>query len=422
MNWTRRSFCKAALALPAGAWLANYRALAAPRAKMVKITAIKTLQLDNVGDGCLIRIETDAGLVGYGEAGASSHMARARVELMSRVLVGEDPLAIEHLFYLMTAPQNAFVPQIPLVSGIDIALWDLAGKIIGLPVYRLLGGPMRAAAPIYSHGRVNNILDPAECKEWAQKVKAEPEGFKTFKFQPGVGERGGRGGNPNAGAGPASGPWPPTLDGSDFHKAARGFANIRDAAGDDIDLAMHGTGQFDLRSAIGLAQAIEPIHPMWFEDPLNFVYSDAWVQLKRATRTPILTGEKVEMVSGFKPYLDNGAVDFVHPDPAYSGGITGCRKIADYAAVTRTPVGLHSGPCSLIRFYASVHLAGAVQNFFKIENALGEGRGFKEKMAAGAEPVIRKSVMQFPEGPGLGLEINEDWLRQHMAKGETWWG
>jgi L-alanine-DL-glutamate epimerase-like enolase superfamily enzyme len=161
---------------------------------------------------------------------------------------------------------------------------------------------------------------------------------------------------------------------------------------------------------------------MWFEDPLNFVYSDAWVQLKRATRTPILTGEKVEMVSGFKPYLDNGTVDFVHPDPAYSGGITGCRKIADYAAVTRTPVGLHSGPCSLIRFYASVHLAGAIQNFFRIENALGEGRGFKEKMAAGKEPVIRKSVMQFPEGPGLGLEINEDWLRQHMAKGETWWG
>ena len=94
----------------------------------------------------------------------------------------------------------------------------------------------------------------------------------------------------------------------------------------------------------------------------------------------------------------------------HRGGITGCKKIADYAALTRTPVGLHSGPSSLIRFYASAHLSGAIQNFFKIENVLGEFRGLKEKMAA-KEPVIRKSVMQFPEGPGLGLEINEDWLR-----------
>jgi len=120
--------------------------------------------------------------------------------------------------------------------------------------------------------------------------------------------------------------------------------------------------------------------------------------------------------------LDNQILDMIHPDVAYSGGITGCRKIADYAALTRTPVGLHSGPCSLVRFYASVHLSAAIQNFFKIENVVGEFRGFKEKMAAGKPPVVRKSVMQYPDGPGLGLEINEDWLRQHMAKGETWWG
>ena len=85
---------------------------------------------------------------------------------------------------------------------------------------------------------------------------------------------------------------------------------------------------------------------------------------------------------------------------------------------------LHSGPASLVRFYASVHLSGAIQNFFKIENIMGklDPEGYKEKMAAGKEPAVRKSVMPYPEGPGLGLEINEDWLRQHMAPGETWWG
>ena len=175
---------------------------------------------------------------------------------------------------------------------------------------------------------------------------------------------------------------------------------------------MHCTGQFDTRSAIGLCKAIEPADPLWIEDPLTVNYSEAWLELKRSTRVPLLAGEKVELVRGFRPYLDNQVLDMIHPDVAYSGGITGCKKIADYAALTRTPVGLHSGPCSLIRFYASVHLSGAIQNFFKIENALGEFRGFKEKMASGKQPVVRKSVMQYPDDPGLGLEINEDWLRQ----------
>jgi galactonate dehydratase len=128
------------------------------------------------------------------------------------------------------------------------------------------------------------------------------------------------------------------------------------------------------------------------------------------------------MVSGFRPFLDNGVVDIIHPDPSFAGGITGVRQIADYAQLTRTPVGLHSGPCSLVHFYASVHLSAAIENFFKIENALGAFRGFVETMAAGDPPQIRNGVMQFPTGPGLGLELSEDYLKKHMAKGETWWG
>lgn len=409
---TRRCWLRAALALPVGsAWLAHFRAMAAPAEKLVKITAIKALQLDNVGDGCLIRIETDAGLTGLGEAGVSAKMARARIELMGRQLLGADPMAIERLFYLMTAPQNPFVPQIPLVSGIDIALWDLAGKILGQPVYRLLGGPMRKAVPVYSHGRVRNMLDIAECRDWAQKAKAGPEGFKTYKFNVGVGER------------QAGEPWPPTLDRSDLVKVAKSYANLREAGGADMDIAMHCTGQFDLPSAVGLCKAIEPMDPAWIEDPLNFTYSEGWRVLRRSTRVPILTGEKTEMTSGFRPYLDDGVVDIIHPDPAYAGGITGCRKIADYAALSRTPVALHIGPASLIRFHAGAHIAAAVQNFFKMENLVGEFRGFKEKMAAaGTEPRIRDGLMALPEGPGLGLTIDEDWLKQHAAnKGEPMW-
>ena len=433
MNLSRRSLLQTALGMPAVAWLQHYRALAAPNAGLVKITKIKTMGLDNVRDGCLVRIETDAGIVGYGEAGLPSAAARARIEMMAPQLIGQDPLAIERHFYMMASTQYSFIANIPTVSGVDIALWDLAGKITGYPIYRLLGGPIRKNIPVYSHGGPDDMLDKAQCKAWAEQVKSAPEGFRAFKFGFGgprggrrssgvAGAGGGAGQGQGGGGGRASGPFNPTLDGADLRKVARGYANLREALGDDIDIGLHGTGQFDTPSAIGLCKAIEPINPWLIEDPLTVRYSDAWLQLRRSTRVPLFAGEKVELVDGFRPYLDNGVLDMIHPDIAYSGGITGCRKIADYAALTRIPVGMHSGPCSLIRFYASMHLGAATQNFFQVENALGAFRGNKEKMAQGAEPAVRNSVFPVPEGPGLGLELNEDWLRAHIEKGDTWWG
>ncbi len=407
MNYSRRHLLKAALALPAGAWMTRYQALAAPYTKMVKITAIKAMQTDLINDGCLIRIETDAGLVGYGESGVTASMARARIANMQRDLVGQDPLAIELLFYRMTAVQHAFIAHIPTISGIDIALWDLAGKITEQPVYKLLGGPFRQAIPIYSHGGVRNMLDPAECRAWAQKVRQAPEGFTLFKFG-------------FSGTGVQGMPYAPTLDTPELNKMAKAYANVREAVGDDIGIAIHCHNEFDTPSAIGIAKATEPMHPAFYEDPLNVPYSEAWMSLKRSTQVPILHGEKLESVRQFKPFLDNQALDIAHPDIAYAGGITGCKKIGDYAALTRTPVALHNGQGALPRIYASAHFAASIQHFYKLENGLGGG--VKEKMAADNPPVVRNSQLRLPEGPGLGLRMNEDYLRAHMAKGETYWG
>jgi len=115
-------------------------------------------------------------------------------------------------------------------------------------------------------------------------------------------------------------------------------------------------------------------------------------------------------------------VDMIHSDMAYAGGITACRDIAKYASLTRVPVGFHSGPSSLIQFYAAMHVASATSNLFKVENVLGAFRGYKENMAQGTKPALHNGKFLVPEGPGLGLEINEDWLRSHMEKSETWWG
>src|SRR5262249_47997717 len=200
--------------------------------------------------------------------------ARGPISMMLPQQVGQGPLAIERHFYMMSATQYSFIAHIPTVSGIDIALWDLAGKITCLPIYRLLGGLIRKAVPVYSHGGPRNLLDKAECRAWADQIKAAPEGFTAFKFgfgNPGGGRAGGgaSAGAGGRGGGRPTGPYNPTLDGAVFRKTAHEYTNLREALGDEIDIAMHCTGQFDTRSSIGLCKAIEPCDPLWIEDPLT---------------------------------------------------------------------------------------------------------------------------------------------------------
>ncbi|MGE5568038.1 MAG: mandelate racemase/muconate lactonizing enzyme family protein [Rhodospirillales bacterium] len=406
--WTRRDLLRLAAALPAGPWLARYEALAAPFKGELKITAIKALQLDIQGDGCLVKVETDAGITGYGETGVNAPMARVQIALMSSGLIGSDPLAIERHFHNMISRKHPYLPSIPTISGIDIALWDIAGKVTGLPVYRLLGGPFRQSVPMYSHGdSLKNMLDPASCREWAQMVLQAPEGFNTFKIEPTQALRGERIG--------------PVLSASQLKKIAQGFANLREALGDTIDIGVHCHNQYNTPTAMAVAKVTEPINPVFLEDALNEVqYSEGWLALKQSTRTPILMGEKLELVRQFRPFLDNHAADIIHPDISFAGGFTGCRKIADYAALSSTPVALHNVG-TLVRTYASVHLAASIENFYRSESRLGRPERIIEKMAAGNPPVVKNSLFQLPTGPGLGLEIDPGFIRDHIGRGETNW-
>jgi len=393
-----------ALALP-GSWLANYEALAAPARGAVKITAVKALQLDFQGDGCLVRIETDAGFTGYGETGVDAAMARARIPQLR--LVGQDPLSIERIFQSMTGAIHPFLPSFPLISGIDIALWDVAGKILDVPVYKLMGGPLRNEVAMYSHGDfLKDMSSPASCKEWAQMIKEQPEGFSAYKIEPSQALPGERVG--------------PIVTTAQLKKIARGFANVREAVGDSIDIAVHCHNQWDEPSAVAVSRATEEIKPLFIEDLLNNVeFCESWLAIKRATRTPMLTGEKLEMVKQFKPFIDNQAVDIIHPDISYAGGISGCRKIADYAHLFRTPMALHNIG-SLVRTYASVHLAASIPNLYRSECRLGRPGREYEKMDAKKLPVIKNSMFQLPDGPGLGLEISPAYMQAHTPKGQDW--
>jgi len=407
-NFTRRQWFRHALAVPAGAWMSRYNAMAQPNRAKVKITAVKALQIQSIAGNCLIRVETDAGLIGYGEAGSTGPMARARIETMKRLLIGEDPLAIERHFHSMTTLMHTYTAHIPTVSGIDIALWDLAGKILNQPINVLLGGPFRDSIRLYSHGQGVNLLDPASCRDWAQRVKAAPERFTAFKI------------NIDPLLGVPSGRFTTTLDSGQLRKVARGFANAREAVGDDIDVAVHCHNELDTTSAIQAAKAVEPMNPLFYEDPLPVAFSESWMALRRSTRIPILAGEKLEMLKGFKPFIDHQAADILHPDLAFAGGFTGTRKIADYAYVLRTPVALHNVG-SLVLCYASAHFGSAIHNFYRSESALGRPTRHVEQMSAQRPPEVANSHLKVPEGPGLGFVPNDEYLKSQMMPGESWW-
>jgi L-alanine-DL-glutamate epimerase-like enolase superfamily enzyme len=408
-SWTRRELVRFALALPAGALLSNLKLLAAPLAGKVKITGIQAMGLTNIAGNCLIRIDTDSGLTGYGEAGATGPIARARIETMKALLIGKDPLAIEVHFQRMSSLMYNYVAHIPTVSGIDIALWDLAGKILNLPVSTLLGGGFRETIPMYSHGIGLNMLDKDSCREWAARIRQLPEGFTVYKC------------DIHTVLGVPSGVFANSLTTTQLSNVKRAYANVREAVGEEIDIAVHCHGELDAPSAIGVAKAVEAMNPLWIEDALNPVFSEGWVSLRRSTNTRLLTGEKLELVRGFRPFLDNGAVDIVHPDLAFAGGFTGTKKIADYAALSRTPVALHNVG-SLVMTHANAHFAASIQNLFKVESALAHPGRYVEAMAASNPPQVSKGEMAIPKGPGLGLDLSTDFLKKHLAEGESFWG
>jgi L-alanine-DL-glutamate epimerase-like enolase superfamily enzyme len=421
MNWTRRELLKAALVLPAGSYLARYEAVAAPLKGKVKITNIKTMQLRHNGGDCLIKIETDAGLVGYGEAGGTGAIVRSRLQNMQRMLIGQDPLEIERHFHNMSTLTHTYIAHIPTVSGVDIALWDLAGKILGQPVYKLLGGPFRDTIPLYTDDQPTDFFDRAIVRDFAQKNKSHPYRWTIVKvmfhhaavLDP---ERRGR----NA----LSAARYTMLTSSEIKRIGKAFMNLREAFGDDMGLVVHCLNEYDLPSAVGIAKATAPIDPVWIEDPMTPYYSDSWKALRQQSPIKILTGEKLEMPKQFLPFLQNEVLDIVQPDLAYAGGFTGCKKIADLASLYQVPMNLHNYGTAVLHM-ASLHFAASIFDFYVCESFVGKPKmedQMVEPLCASKFPQVKDAHSELPEGLGLGIELNEDAIKADLAPGETWWG
>lgn len=406
----RRSFLRTVLALPAGASLAHYEALASPAQDQIKITGIKAMQVRD--PGTLIRIETDAGICGIGPCGASGPVARDVIHVLHQGrlphlgLIGKDPLAIRVHFHNMFYgfPQRG--RQMRVLSGIDIALWDLAGKILNKPVSKLLGGNFREEIPLYSHCSGSaEFLNKENWKRIVDSWTQDPRGFRAFKID----IHSAFGGNMQQVV--------PSLGPREIRVIQQAYANAREAFGPDWEIIVHCHCELDAPTAVKVAEAIEPIKPLYFEDPLTETFSESWLALRRSTRVPLSTGENIELLEGALPYLQNEVADMLQPDLINSGGITGVKILADVAAHYRVPICLHNVSGHVLNM-ASQQFSAAHFNCPWMECVRNADQ---TKVAASNAPVIRNGRMKISTLPGLGLDLNNDYLKANLLPGEAWW-
>ena len=318
-------------------------------------------------------------------------------------LAGKDPLAIRVHFHNMFYAYLQRGRQVRVLSGVDIALWDLAGKILNQPVSKLLGGNFREDILLYSHCPGGDFFSKEAWQDRAQKLREDPRGFKRYP--------------PRAGCTHAAVHteyWSP----QEVRKIHTAYTLAREAFGPDIDIIVHCHCELDTPSAIKVAEAVEHIKPLFYEDPLAPSFSESWLALRRTTRIPLMTGENIELPEGAMPFLQNQAVDYLQPDLLNSGGITGTKMIADLAALYRIPVCLHN-VSGLALNMASQQWSAAVFNCLMMECTRNADQA---EEAISNTPVIENGRMKISKLPGLGLDLDQDYLKATKAEGEPWWG
>lgn len=364
----------------------------------MKITKIETHA--HWVDWCnwlFVRIETDEGLVGWGEA--SLHGALESVETAIREfsahLIGEDPAGPErhwHRLYNAWRWRGGAVFMSAL-AGIDLALWDLEGKRLGVPVHRLLGGAHRTRLRVYA----SHWLRGADTPEAAQAGAREAvrRGFTAFKFSP-LTREGLKA--DEAGA---------------IARASEKMAAAREGAGPNVDIFIECSELLSPRTAVMLDRALQPYRPGWFEEPIPFENAAAMVRLQREIATPIATGERLLSRYEFRELLEGGGCKIVQPDLMHAGGITEVRRIASFADTYYVPVAPHN-PGGPICTMASMHLAAAIPNFYVLEQ-MEPQREFRDRAS---KPAIAFENGHFvlPDAPGWGIEPDLELLKDRRFR------
>ena len=385
--------------------LAPFAALAAPQRGRVKITDIRVMMLQGPRTYTLVKVMSDSGVYGIGEGYGSPVVGvKEGVIELRPYFVGQDPLEIDALVSGVASSLTR------AASGIEIALWDLAGKLLGAPVATLLGGKFRDAVRVYHAEGPRNMLDRTSCGEWADRMKAHPAGWTAFQLSPVRS-------NPRIdrardGASRA-------LTSKELRDIRTGFENCRNAIGEDYDLICQCQGEFDLHAAVQLSEAVEPVKPLWIEDPMPPDFNDSWVELSSASKVPIATGESLAGRRGFRDFLTRRGCRVAQLDVRNAGGLLESKKVADLAELYYLPVAARNTG-SLIGAMATVHWAAAVRDFLAAETVVGLG-AWMDDVIVREGPIVKDGRIAVPSKPGLGIELNRDVVMANLAQGEKYW-
>jgi len=362
----------------------------APKDKL-KITKLETFLVKP--RWLFLKIHTDAGIVGLGEPileGRALTCAQA-VKEVEPYLIGKDPRRVVH--HWQAIYRHAFYRGGPILtsvlSGIDMALWDIKGKALGIPVYELLGGPTRHRIRVYAH---------ASTPERMRQFLAQ--GFTAFKTGP-------------AKQRPARYVETPGA----IRYAVEKFAELRQIAGDQVDIGIDFHGAVSPATAKLLIKGLEPYQPMFVEEPCQAQNHDIMAEIARGTHLPIATGERVFTKWGFREVLEKRAATILQPDLCHAGGITEVRLIAGMAEAYYAAIAPHNplGPISLA---AGLQIAASIPNFL-CQEQVSLGVGYIKQPFQ-----VREGYIDTPTGPGLGVELDEaalaDKLNHDWRNAETY--
>ncbi|HET7035141.1 MAG TPA: mandelate racemase/muconate lactonizing enzyme family protein [Thermomicrobiaceae bacterium] len=391
----------------------------------MKITDLKCAL---IGANPVVRIATDQGLSGYGEVESYKPYLKPHVLFYRDALLGEDPTDVERVMRKIRR-HGAFKPWGSAVSAIEMALWDLAGKAAGLPVYKLLGGKVRDRVRVYN-GAVRFQMfshTPEGFAENMAKMKAAPEGFSIIKESIGF-------------HGDMSSRVPGFFYGESrpaaFHGSRdtgllteRGFQHVLDCVaamkevlGDEVGLALDGGPGWTVPDAIRLAQALEPLHILWLEDLITgdyvpFTSAAAYREVTRATTTPIHTGEQIYLRQNFTDLIEGQAVRVIGPDPCDIGGIAELKWVAEYADIHGILVAPHGIGNGLLGLAALVQVCATLpDNYIAFEYPVGQPAWWYDIVEGLPNPIVAHGFIEVWDRPGMGVDLRIEEAQRYLRE------
>ncbi|KAA9161091.1 mandelate racemase/muconate lactonizing enzyme family protein [Amycolatopsis acidicola] len=362
----------------------------------MKISRVETFVLGTPWrDLTFVRVHTDEGLTGVGETRMLGHTEALRgylAEAVPRHVVGSDPFDIESLVQRMKRGDYGRAGEI-VMSGIgcvEMACWDIVGKALGQPVWRLLGGKVREKIKAYANGWYTVEREPGEFHAAARRVVER--GYRALKFDP---------------FGP--GQW--ELSREELRRSADLVAAVRDAVGPDVEILVEMHGRFAPAEAVRVARSLAEFDPGWLEEPVPPENLKALNKVADHVDIPIATGERIHDRAEFRELFELQAADVIQPDIGHLGGIAETRKLAATAETHFVLVAPHNvgGP---VLTAANLHLAATTPNF-KIQEHFNDFADEHVKRAAPGLPAVVDGYFPLPEGPGLGVELDTDFIAEH---------